>query len=76
MADFILCSIFGLLFAIIVLLLIKFNEYKSLTVRGKRVIFYLCFFVGYFIGLIALNINVNCDLQTTATTSCQVGWIK
>ena len=76
MASFILCSIFGLAFAAIILLVIKFNENKTLTVRGKRVIFYCAFFVGYFIAVIALNINVDCNLETNAKTSCQIGWIK
>lgn len=74
MISNLLAIIYGLVIAVGVLLVIKFNNQSRLTTRGKRVVF-VCFFVlGYLLAQVLLHIEVSCDLRPNSNTPCVVRW--
>jgi hypothetical protein len=63
--------LFSILMAVIVLLTIKSNDNPSkLTIRGKRIVFVLALFGGFFIYQFAIHFYWTCD-----ETGCQIAWI-
>jgi len=63
--------LFSLLTAVAVLVTIKLNDNpNNFTVRGKRVIFVLASFGGFFLYQFAIHFYWTCD-----TTGCQIAWI-
>jgi len=60
-------------FAVVIALLIKQEKY--VTLRGRRVAFFVALVVGFVIAQFVMHFYVDCDLRAGATTPCTIGWI-
>jgi hypothetical protein len=76
MINSILGCTYAFIFACTTLYLIKSNNVKNITVRGKRVIFCFALVAGFLLQLFVTHINVDCDLRTGASATCATHWTK
>lgn len=65
---------FATVFAVVNAWIIKQESY--VTLRGRRVAFFIALIVGLAIAQVLIHWNVDCDLRPNATTPCQIGWVK
>lgn len=47
----------------------------KLTLRGRRVAFFITFAVGLIVAQFVMHFYVDCDLRAGATTPCTIGWL-
>lgn len=60
-------------FAVVIALLVKQEKY--VTLRGRRVAFFIALVVGFVMAQFVMHFYVDCDLRAGATTPCQIGWL-
>ena len=65
---------FATFFAVAIALTVKQERY--ITLRGRRVAFFIALLVGLLLAQFVMHFNVDCDLRPNATTPCQIGWVK
>ena len=73
MIDTLFAMGYAIVFAVVMALFVK--QEKHITLRGRRVAFFIALVVGFVMAQFVMHFYVDCDLRAGATTPCQIGWL-
>jgi hypothetical protein len=73
MIDTLFALGYATVFAVVVAFFVKQEKY--VTLRGRRVAFFIALLVGFVMAQFIMHFYVDCDLRAGATTPCQIGWL-